>query len=137
MKYITRDREAGNVIDTFDSLEEALKAIESYEAEDMAEGTFTKDFYEAVEAPNVFVVFDERLNRSGDPIDTYCYECESLKAAQDKADDIKWYLTAGEKKHLHIYIGEMPAGWNDEDLIAPLDPVNSWEVYGTENVRRP
>ena len=49
MKYITRDREAGNIIDEFATMAEAEAAIERYEAEDQAQGIYEPDFYEAAE----------------------------------------------------------------------------------------
>lgn len=50
MKYTTEIRESGTVIDEFETFEEALKAVEAYEAEDReicAENgmEFTNDFY--------------------------------------------------------------------------------------------
>lgn len=45
-RYITRDREAGNVIDYFSSLAEARKAIEAYERSDKAEDIYEENFYE-------------------------------------------------------------------------------------------
>lgn len=47
--YITIDREAGNFIDAFNTMEEAVAAIKNYEEEDRKNGTFTPDFYEAIE----------------------------------------------------------------------------------------
>ena len=44
--YYIRDREAGNVIDSFSTLDEAETALAEYEATDKAEGTYTPDFYE-------------------------------------------------------------------------------------------
>ena len=49
MKYIIRDREAGNVIDEFEKLEEAEAALELYEEEDRINDCYTPDFYEIVE----------------------------------------------------------------------------------------
>jgi hypothetical protein len=49
MKYITRDREAGNSIDEFATMAEAEAAIERYEAEDMEMGTYEPNFYEVAE----------------------------------------------------------------------------------------
>ena len=49
MKYIIQDREAGNFIDEFATLEEAKNALEAYESEDKKDGTFTPNFYEIVE----------------------------------------------------------------------------------------
>lgn len=48
-KYITRDREAGNVIDEFLTRDEAEKAIEQYEETDREDETYTPDFYEVAE----------------------------------------------------------------------------------------
>ena len=44
--YITRDREAGNEIERFATLEEAREALEQYEKQDISDGTYTEDFYE-------------------------------------------------------------------------------------------
>lgn len=49
MKYIIRDREAGNFIDEFKTLAEAKNTLEDYEAEDKEDGTYTENFYEIVE----------------------------------------------------------------------------------------
>jgi hypothetical protein len=46
MKYITRDREAGNVIDEFATREAAQEAIEQYELDDQRQGIYEPDFYE-------------------------------------------------------------------------------------------
>lgn len=47
--YATQDRETGTRIDIFGTLEEAEKALEEYENDDMQEGAYTPDFYEIVE----------------------------------------------------------------------------------------
>ena len=47
--YIIRDREAGNVIDKFNTLEEAQEELNRYEEEDKKEDTYEEDFYEIVE----------------------------------------------------------------------------------------
>ena len=44
--YITRDHEAGNEIESFDTLQEALEAIEKYIETDKVEGNYTENFYE-------------------------------------------------------------------------------------------
>ena len=44
--YITRDREAGNEIERFATLEEAREALKQYEKQDISDGTYTEDFYE-------------------------------------------------------------------------------------------
>lgn len=45
-KYVVRDREAGNVIERFETFVEALEALKEYERIDKEEGTYTADFYE-------------------------------------------------------------------------------------------
>ena len=47
-QYVIRDREAGNVIDTFCTYEEARAALERYENDDRDEGIYDEDFYEIV-----------------------------------------------------------------------------------------
>ena len=46
MMYVVRDREAGNVITQFETMEEAKKVLERYEEQDKKDGTYTEDFYE-------------------------------------------------------------------------------------------
>jgi len=48
MKYTIRDREAGNPIEDFDTLEEAEIKLEEYEKSDKNEGIYTPNFYEIV-----------------------------------------------------------------------------------------
>jgi|GWRWMinimDraft_12_1066020.scaffolds.fasta_scaffold179944_1 hypothetical protein len=48
-KYKITDREAGNLIDYFDTIEEAKKEIIQFEKDDIAEGVFVEDFYEITE----------------------------------------------------------------------------------------
>ena len=47
--YKIQDREAGNVIETGLTLEEATKMLVQFEADDKKEGVYTPDFYEIVE----------------------------------------------------------------------------------------
>ena len=56
-RYQTRDRQAGNVIDDFDTLEEARAAIERYEAEDERNGVYEPDFYEVYDTEREEVVY--------------------------------------------------------------------------------
>ena len=49
MSWIVRDRETGTGIDIFDTLEEAEKALEEYENDDIEEGVYMAHFYEIVE----------------------------------------------------------------------------------------
>ena len=46
MMYVVRDREAGNVITQFETMEEAQKELEKYEEQDKKDGTYSEDFYE-------------------------------------------------------------------------------------------
>jgi hypothetical protein len=48
-KYVTRDKEAGNIIEYFNTKEEAQQAIEDYERSDKIEGIYEADFYEVAE----------------------------------------------------------------------------------------
>lgn len=44
--YIIQDREAGNVIDSFNTIEEAEKALIEYEEQDKKDGIYEENFYE-------------------------------------------------------------------------------------------
>lgn len=44
--FYTQDREAGNIIDCFETYEEAIDAISKYEEEDKINGDYTPNFYE-------------------------------------------------------------------------------------------
>lgn len=48
-KYKIIDKEAGNLISEFKTLEEAQKTLKKYESIDKKDGSFTPDFYEIVE----------------------------------------------------------------------------------------
>ena len=48
-KYIIQDREAGNIIDEFKSLEEAQQELEKYERQDKQDKCYSRNFYEIVE----------------------------------------------------------------------------------------
>lgn len=48
MNYLIRDYEAGNLIESCDTLEEAQAIVQQYEKQDKADGTYTEDFYEIV-----------------------------------------------------------------------------------------
>lgn len=47
-KYIIQDREAGNRIESFDSIAEAEAALAQYEGRDKEEGIYEPGFYEIV-----------------------------------------------------------------------------------------
>ena len=48
--FTIRDKEAGNVIDDFNTIEEAKIALAEYEQDDKDNDCFTTDFYEIVES---------------------------------------------------------------------------------------
>lgn len=50
MTYLIRDYEAGNLIESCNTLEEAQAIVRQYEKQDKADGTFTEDFYEIINA---------------------------------------------------------------------------------------
>jgi hypothetical protein len=59
-KFIIQARETGTFIDEFDTIEEAKKELQRYEAEDKQEGSYSEDFYEIVEREYTYdVVFND------------------------------------------------------------------------------
>lgn len=54
--YITRDREAGNEIERFETMEEAREAVKQYEKSDIEDGTYTEDFYEIYDSESEVVI---------------------------------------------------------------------------------
>ena len=50
MKYIIQDREAGNFIDEFDTIEEAERQLHIYESDDKRQGLYIPNFYEIIKA---------------------------------------------------------------------------------------
>ena len=57
MKYQTRSRHSGTVIDEFNTYKEAIEAIEYYEAEDKRRGYYTPKFYEVYDIQKETVCF--------------------------------------------------------------------------------
>ena len=50
--FEVRDRQGGNVIDSFESLEAATYALNEYEEADKLEGIYTENFYEIFDTIN-------------------------------------------------------------------------------------
>lgn len=50
--FKVRDRQGGNVIDSFESLEAATYALNEYEEADKLEGIYTENFYEIFDTIN-------------------------------------------------------------------------------------
>lgn len=48
-KLVIRDREDGNIIEEFNTMEEAENKLKEYEESDKKEGIYEEDFYEIVE----------------------------------------------------------------------------------------
>ena len=48
MKFIVQDRQAGNVIENFKTIEEAQKALIQFEEQDKIDGFYEDNFYEIV-----------------------------------------------------------------------------------------
>lgn len=48
--FIIQDREAGNIIEYFETFPEAEKTLKKFEAEDIKNSCYIKDFYEIVES---------------------------------------------------------------------------------------
>ncbi len=55
MKFFTADREAGNIIERFETIEDAMNAIKTYEEEDQKNGVYSPDFYDVVDENNCSV----------------------------------------------------------------------------------
>lgn len=55
--FYTADKEAGNIIEKFESFEDAKKAIEAYEANDRKEGTYMPEFYDILNADKISVIY--------------------------------------------------------------------------------
>ena len=50
--YTIQDKECGNPIDDFNSLEEAQDALKDYEQQDKEDGIYTPNFYEIILTTN-------------------------------------------------------------------------------------
>lgn len=51
-----RDRQGGNIIDSFDSLEAAMYALNEYEEADKLEGIYEENFYKIFDTINNEIV---------------------------------------------------------------------------------
>lgn len=72
--YVIRDREGGNVIDKFETYQDAKKELIEYEEGDKREGIYTPDFYEIAiiegENPPFTAIVDEiKCERCGNIAD--------------------------------------------------------------------
>ena len=62
MKIFTADRETGTIIDQFETIENAMKAINDYEEIDMKNGDYTPDFYDIVNEDNISLIDSPEVN---------------------------------------------------------------------------
>ena len=56
-RFIVRDREAGNYIDSFNTLDEAFSALKDFEKEDVSNDMYTEDFYEVYDSELEEIVY--------------------------------------------------------------------------------
>ena len=57
MRYIVRESEAGNDIDSFDTLDKAIECIRKYERQDKEDGTYVVGFYEVYDSEVEGIVY--------------------------------------------------------------------------------
>lgn len=55
-KIVIRDREAGNIIEVFQTREEAEKMLLEYEKQDKKDGIYEANFYEVAEIEDWFYI---------------------------------------------------------------------------------
>lgn len=84
-RYVTRDREAGNVIDTFSDIIQARDAIEEYEEADKADGIYEEGFYEIYDRDNEEIV-EARAPRTAPRIRDARNGISNLKAIRVEKD---------------------------------------------------
>lgn len=60
VRFVVRDREAGNVIDIVASYEAAEELLEQYEDQDKKDGFYEKDFYEIVAQHDSRIKYDKK-----------------------------------------------------------------------------
>ena len=149
MKFYTRDREAGNRIDEFNTRGEAEIAIAAYEEEDVADGTYTPDFYEVEEVPE----FRDRLKTArtaegkkkmkiykvesyvrGDIFDDYIGE--NREKALAKMESIWGRWTRAEQMKNFVQVEEFELNINDpsniDEIEEALEELMDSNAYGYE-----
>ena len=57
MRFVIRDREAGNVIEECTKIDTARKLLDLFENQDKADGTYEKDFYEIYDTEKEEIVY--------------------------------------------------------------------------------
>ena len=74
-RYLIRDAEAGNPIESFDTYQEAQEMIYTYEMEDMNDFNFTEGFYEIYDTEEFEILESE--GRKSDDYDSFMEQLES------------------------------------------------------------
>ncbi len=74
-RFILRDREAGNVIDSFDTPDEAKNKLIKFEKTDKKEGNYTPDFYEIWDSVEEVEMQETVKERLGKQIENLRKEC--------------------------------------------------------------
>lgn len=77
-KIVIRDREAGNIIEYFNTREEAKKMLLEYEKQDKKDGIFEDNFYEIAEIEEWFYIKLEGLK-----MDNYIIDSLSFNRLED------------------------------------------------------
>ena len=151
MTYVTRDREAGNVIDEFDTLKEAEEAIRKYEEEDKTDGTYAPNFYEIAEWNKGYRDIEDKASHEGienfdhdELLDLWWYWV-GMEGATDmgmQPEDVDWYWDA-HPQELKETVQEMSkdflwyhAGYFTvaEPKVASYTSEELWNKYGTTDI---
>ena len=103
MEYVTRDREAGNEIDRFETITEAMAAIQAYEEDDRRNDCYEEDFYDIAKdgetvTPAPYIVIDDC------GADLYATNCGSEAEAIAEASAQWDLLTESDKKRRNEFL---------------------------------
>ncbi len=138
MKIFTADRECGNIIDRFETIEDAMNAIKSYEEEDKKNGDYTPDFYDIVDE-NIRSLYDSDemklinyvktlhnyiIQLTTDMVTAVCHK-DTFQAEAD--------LDEKKKKHIVFESSKLKADKSLENVKAVLSWANQYEKNCLEN----
>ena len=56
-RFIVRESEAGNDIDSFDTPEEAIECVDKFEQQDEEDGTYVAGFYEVYDNESEKIIY--------------------------------------------------------------------------------
>lgn len=121
MRYVIQDKEAGNLIDVFETKEQAENELKKYEEQDKKDNCYTEDFYEIEEQEEkIYKVWAQCCRRpKGKGIEEISEDesdnliCETVDCLCDMGD-IYFDVDALEEKGIEI--GEYIAKYYDEAL---------------------